>query len=514
MNAMTQPSVTLLVTNAQILESGLAAQSTLTGDGGTIGSDAYATWRLKDSQGKVKPLHCEVMSVDGAFCVKDLCGDTYVNGSHMPLGRHQLARLEDKDEVTVGPYQVRVLLDKSSDSQDSDGPLDAMFTSQQVDLLADEAFDDSEQAPESDEEVNHDPLAALDALVSSDDDGESLLQEVEKTPESEQPANLVPQDNLVLNDPSFTPQADSEYEMTSSIRLKKILGFGRSMPENETPQPAAATLPAMHQQDAQHNHYQQNDQFKKHAELKKNTAPTDINTNNESEGLTMDENVLDLLEEEVAKSLQPGAENTTSSAAGGQHLLTGPMLQGLGIDLSQNSDMERMHLLSQELGESLQACVKGLLQLHEQVSEGRFGTMNRNLQPIEDNPLRLGMDYADTIRTMYDADKSLVHLSAPAAISESLKNVRDHNEAMQHATTEALSQILNAFSPQVLLRRFNHYKRNSDTQNGSDEAWAWDMYCNYYQELTSNRQRGFDKLFWEIFEQAYDKKIREKQLEL
>ncbi len=228
----------------------------------------------------------------------------------------------------------------------------------------------------------------------------------------------------------------------------------------------------------------------------------------------MDEKVLDLLEEEVAKSLQPAKAESAASSAGGKHLLTGPMLQGLGIDLSQDTDMERMHFLSQELGESLQACVKGLLELHQQVSEGRFGTMNRNLQPIEDNPLRLGLPYEQTIRTMYDADKSLVHLSAPAAISESLKNVRDHNEAMQHATSEALNQILNAFSPQVLLRRFHHYKRNTDNSATSDEAWAWNMYCNYYQELTSNRQRGFEKLFWEIFEQAYDKKIREKQLEL
>ncbi len=228
----------------------------------------------------------------------------------------------------------------------------------------------------------------------------------------------------------------------------------------------------------------------------------------------MDEKVLDLLEEEVARSLQPANADTATSSAGGKHLLTGPMLQGLGIDLSQDTDMERMHFLSQELGESLQACVKGLLELHQQVSDGRFGTMNRNLQPIEDNPLRLGLSYEQTIRTMYDADKSLVHLSAPAAISESLKNVRDHNEAMQHATSEALNQILNAFSPQVLLRRFHHYKRNTDTSATSDEAWAWNMYCNYYQELTSNRQRGFEKLFWEIFEQAYDKKIREKQLEL
>ncbi|MBY8072948.1 type VI secretion system-associated FHA domain protein TagH [Vibrio fluvialis] len=492
MNAMTQTSLILQVANVQLLESGLTAQSHWTVEGGNIGSESWATWRLKDAQGRVKPQHCAIVSIDGAFCVRDLCGDTYVNGSHMPLGKDQLAKLEHKDEITVGPYQLRVSFGHADDHDRNSGPLDAMFKADQVDLLADEPFDDEELLDDDQPAVNADPLLALDALLEAKDDADALLRDVELKEDSDKPQSLVPDDNLVLHDLKFTPQADSEYEMTSSIRLKKILGFGQRKDD-------AA----------------QRDIEPEHQPLQQTTAPSlQINTHNVSEGLTMDEKVLDLLEEEVAKSLQPAKAESAASSAGGKHLLTGPMLQGLGIDLSQDTDMERMHFLSQELGESLQACVKGLLELHQQVSEGRFGTMNRNLQPIEDNPLRLGLPYEQTIRTMYDADKSLVHLSAPAAISESLKNVRDHNEAMQHATSEALNQILNAFSPQVLLRRFHHYKRNTDNSATSDEAWAWNMYCNYYQELTSNRQRGFEKLFWEIFEQAYDKKIREKQLEL
>ena len=174
----------------------------------------------------------------------------------------------------------------------------------------------------------------------------------------------------------------------------------------------------------------------------------------------MDEQTLDLLEEEVAKSIQPEQTTINSPATTGGHLLTGPMLNGLGANVNHTDDIERMHMLSQEMGESLQACIQGILDLHQQVSEGRFGTLNRNLQPIEDNPLRLGLSYEETIKTLYDSEKSAVHLSAPAAIEESLKNVQAHNEAMQHATGEALTQILGAFSPQVLLRRFQNYKRS------------------------------------------------------
>ena len=495
MNSVTLPSLTLLVTNAQHLESGLSAQHTWTSSGGVIGSSPNAQWRLVDAQGSVKPMHCEVMMVDGAYCLKDSCGSTYVNGADMPLGVGQMARLTHKDEVSVGPYRLRVLFGNAIEVEEQYGSLDALFASKDEDLLADLTFDIE---PEKNElPTNTDPLQALDNLMGAAGSSTSLLDD----PKSEQPLSaqpsLVPQDNLVLQNADFTLQADSEYEMTSSIRLKKILGFAKAtfakQTKSEAPNVTSAT-PTI-------------SQYK-------------TSESNVSEGFTMDEKVLDLLEEEVAKSFQPQLEKSaystmhTSSTSQANHLVTGPILEGLGVDLSDENDMNRMHLLSQELGESLQACVRGLLDLHQQVSESRFGTLNRNLQPIEDNPLRLGLSYEETIRTLYDADKSVVHLSAPAAIAESLKTVRDHNEAMQFATSEALSQILNAFSPQVMLRRFHHYKRNSDTTQTSTDAWAWNMYCSYYQELTSNRQRGFEKLFWEIFEQAYDRKIREKQLEL
>jgi len=39
------------------------------------------------------------------------------------------------------------------------------------------------------------------------------------------------------------------------------------------------------------------------------------------------------------------------------------------------------------------------------------------------------------------------------------------------------------------------------------------MYNNYYEELTSNRQHGFEKLFNEVYQHTYDYEIRRLQLE-
>jgi type VI secretion system protein ImpI len=63
------------------------------------------------------------------------------------------------------------------------------------------------------------------------------------------------------------------------------------------------------------------------------------------------------------------------------------------------------------------------------------------------------------------------------------------------------------------MRRFAAYRRPGQTYPKSTDAWAWKMYRSYYKELVSNRQRGFEKLFWEVFDQAYDKALRKKQAE-
>lgn len=489
MDSSAQPNLTLLVINAQRLESGLSAAMQWDKSGGIIGSGSHSKWLLKDGQGQVKSEHCEVLMFDGAFCLRDLSGETFVNGTEMPIGKGLLAKMVHKDHINIGPYQLRVMLGEYEEDHTA-GPLSQLFEETSTDLLADDTFDiDTEGEQES--EISTEPLAALDELMIGSEQ-ESLIDGQLETAREDEQHSIVPEEDLTLRTPNFTVQADSDNEISSSMTLKRILSFGFG-------KKAAAPSKPMQQ-----TNIEQASQLE---------SQQQITHDNVSEGLQMDEQTLDLLEEEVAKSIQPEPSTNHSQSATGGHLLTGPMLNGLGVQVDQTDDIERMHMLSQEMGESLQACIQGLLDLHQQVCNGRFGTLNRNLQPIEDNPLRLGLSYQETIKTLYDAEKSAVHLSAPAAIAESLRNVQAHNEAMQHATGEALNQILGAFSPQVLQRRFQNYKRSHQDTAHDTDAWAWNMYCNYYQELTSHRQQGFEKLFWEIFEQAYDKKIREKQLE-
>ncbi|BES73670.1 type VI secretion system-associated FHA domain protein TagH [Marinobacter nanhaiticus D15-8W] len=193
-----------------------------------------------------------------------------------------------------------------------------------------------------------------------------------------------------------------------------------------------------------------------------------------------------------------------------KHISGAPLLRGMDTDLRFN-DSDDMRLFLEEAGQTLNATIQGLLDLHQH-EDSRHRALRTRLQPIEDNPLRLGQDYESTMQTLFASERSPVHLSAPAAVTESLAGLRDHQQATQAAIGEALNAILHAFSPENLLRRFHGYRRGLQT-NESEPAWAWEMYKHYYEELRSSRQRGFERLFEEVFEQAYDHHLRQLQRE-
>ncbi|WP_372964205.1 type VI secretion system-associated FHA domain protein TagH [Marinobacter sp.] len=206
----------------------------------------------------------------------------------------------------------------------------------------------------------------------------------------------------------------------------------------------------------------------------------------------------------MSESKVPGPD------ASRQHISGAPLMRGLGTEIDF-ADSDDMRLFLEEAGQTLKAAVNGLLALH-MGEDTRHRALRTRLQPIEDNPLRLGNDYAGTIRALFAAERSPVHLSAPAAVRESLESLNHHQQATQEAIREALEAILHAFSPEALLRRFHGYRRG--LQDNEDEGrWAWNMYQHYYQELRSSRQQGFERLFQEVFDQAYDQHLRQLQRE-
>ncbi|WP_136248088.1 type VI secretion system-associated FHA domain protein TagH [Halomonas borealis] len=223
----------------------------------------------------------------------------------------------------------------------------------------------------------------------------------------------------------------------------------------------------------------------------------------------MDERLLNDLERSVGEQLE---DRWQEPAAGeGGHIGASPLLTTLGGELRFRDSAEQ-HAFLEEAGRTLKAAVDGLLALHQSHDGSRYPLRDRRLQPIEDNPLRLGQPYDQTLTTLFSAQRSPVHLSAPSAVAECLEHQQQHQAAIEEAIGSGLRSILDAFSPDALLKRFHAY-RGAGRQGEDENGWAWEMYRHYYQELNSGRQQGFEKLFWEVFEQAYDQSLRRQQRE-
>lgn len=439
--------IALNVVNSQALESGLLPQIQMDAEGGLIGAAASNRWVLRDRAGDIPSVFCRIQVVDGAFCVEDLCGALCVNGSSQTLGVGNKARLNDNDSLAIGPYLVRASIFDANQNRQLAGRELSAWLGIPDDALL--------CAPEDKDEFTKDDTensAAMDDPLLALDKQLGAIDAnslIGETRAVAHQASLVPEAQLAVGK-AKGGQADSNFDPRSAISL------------------SGTTLQGM-----------------------------EIHMENADKAQVPNE-----LDQMFADWEQQG----------GQHLAAVPMMKGLGVNLGHTEDTGAQQALSLEMGAALQASIKGLLALHQDVGEGRYDLINKNLQPIEDNPLRLGLGYEETVRTLFDdASRSDVHLSPAAAIGESLQTIAHHNQAVNFAIGEALANILAAFSPQVLQRRFSQYRKASDPNGHQADSWAWNMYQNYYRELTSTRQQGFSKLFWEVFEQAYDKKLRELQ---
>ncbi|SHF36853.1 FHA domain protein [Modicisalibacter ilicicola DSM 19980] len=443
-------AITLVVTNSERLDGRSMSSHVFHAEGGFIGSGREDHWLLQDRHGQILPAHAEIRLFDERFCLIDCSGQTFVNHATLPIGQNRQVALRDGDELLIGDYRLRVHYGDRQAVQPGSQPLDTLITEEN------EMPEGAElPAMEIGKHRHDDPLDALDDTTT----------------------HIVCRDPLDALAPSDASTNDGNARAALATRFTSsaIQGVGDDLRDRSQ---TAMRLPT----------------------IRRHEEPP------------MDETILNDLERSVGEQLEERWQDpTTTGASVTNHVGTAPLLRALGGKLSFR-DSEEQHAFLEEAGHTLRATIEGLLSLHREQDNNRYPLRDRHLQPIEDNPLRLDQDYDETLNTLFSARRSPVHLSAPAAIGECLEHQRQHQTAIEEAIGQALSSILEAFSPDALLKRFHAYRRSQRIQQ-DESGWAWDMYCHYYQELDSGRQRGFEKLFWEVFEQAYDSSVRRQQRE-
>lgn len=452
-------AVTLVVLNSVQLEGRSTSSHVFTTRGGTLGSGAEDNWLLQDHAGRIRPAHAEIRLLDGQFCLIDRSGHTFINQATLPLGRDRRVALRDSDELFLGEYRVRVHLGDRQAGLPGSQPLAALIDAEQ-EVLAEQSVMAVHATP-----ATHGAQLTPFLAPRRDDPLEALGEATPSTGQRD-PLMALTHD-AAQNGVDETLLGALEEQIQADVMTHDLQGRREDTPKSE-----------------------------------RNEDATTMNRDR-------DEELLDDLERSVGEQLEERWQESLPASAGVAG--SDPLLRALGAEVRFADSEEQLHFIS-EAGQTLRAAIEGLQALHRAQDDSRYPLRDRRLQPIEDNPLRLGQPYRDTVETLFSARRSPVHLSAPAAVSECLTHQGQHQAAVEEAIGEALQAILDAFAPDALLKRFHAY-RGTGSRLADESGWAWEMYRHYYQELNSGRQQGFAKLFWEVFEQAYDQSVRRQQRE-
>lgn len=461
MNANPISAVTLVIANSERLEGRSISSHVFHDVGGSFGSSTDDDWLLQDHAGRIRPQHAQVSKIDGKFCLIDSSGHTFINRATLPIGRNRKVALSEGDELLVGEYRLKVHLGNRQTTQPGAQPLASLVNEEQEAVDAYGRPLVQEDLPlRAEAAKKEDPMEALGGVahgVGHEDPMTALGSRFAKAQLSESLDEI-------------SESLDSEQRVD--------VGVGRDQQERRE---AAVRMPAIKRMQGNHT----------------------------ERSSSMDERAIDDLERSVGEQLEDRWQKPGGRSHG--HVGADPLLRGLDIDIPFR-DSEEQQAFLEEAGQTLKAAINGLRTLQQAQNDSKYPLRDRRLQPIEDNPLRLGQAYEATVETMFSAQRSPVHLSAPEAVGECLRHQGHHQAAIEEAIEYALTAILDAFSPEALLKRFHAY-RGAGTRIEDENGWAWEMYRHYYQELNSGRQLGFQKLFWEVFEQAYDQSVRLQQRE-
>lgn len=440
--------VRLEIENAKDAEQSLPLHCTFSQRGGLIGSGTDATWRMQDRKGEIPAEVARVVVREGRFALEVLKDvDVYANGARGVLPQGHPIFLSDRDRLQIGELQVLVRVGEIlGDGQRVDEIVGGDLGDAAGVLLEGTPVKDSEPITSPPQAVS-DPLSAFDPGTSSTD----LVDPIEA---------FTREDSRRMS--------ESDDKLSSSIIVR----------------------------DDRHDQTE-------------NMRPDDdgIDTPIKPRGISRDRYGFEELESPSPLQAEQSDPREGSSV---DHVALRRLSRALGLEFGLISQGQAEEVL-EEIGASMRAAVYGLNKIYAARAKqaADFPLASMHLHAIEDNPLRFSQSSDEALHALF-AKQGAVYLSAPAAISESLEHLDHHQSATEEAVNKALDRVLDALAPKSLEKRFEKYSRGATPQRGQErDAWCWQMYKSYFDELTSHRQRGLKMLFWEIFGYEYQALMRD-----
>lgn len=468
-------------------------------DGGVIGRGTGNDWILSDPERFLSSKHCQITSEDGQYFLVDLSTNgTFLNGSNEPVGRGNRTPLQTGDQIDVGDYRFKVVVETGGGFAASPfDETDLAHTATDVDILGGDSV-----APEAmfmsseyggaigdiapDELKVTDPLLALDNAADpfaspperqqaheiepfgSQEDSADLLQESAQWPDVKAEEPVLPddwdQDISILA--RRKPQNNPPHALADDDSLIAKKPLSEPEPAFVKPKPAAAARPT--------------------PARGRNPAPRP-----------------------AAKPAPQAPPPKPAPATAPRRPASGAdtaLLDALGLDSSELSG-EQIVEINATVGEMMRETLEGLMQiLRSRTSIKNEFRMNvTTIQPVENNPIKFSVNVDELLETMFTR-KSRAYKEPVEALQESFNSIADHQVAVIAGIRQAFRSAIGQFDPNLLEEEFKQTGKSSMLP-GLSGAKYWSAYQDHYQSMVNNMERSFQELFGDEFVQAYEDQL-------
>lgn len=447
---------TFRVQNVEALQPGLPLEAVFSQRGGFIGSGMDTTWQVQDVDGAIPETAARIVAQGQQFTIEALNGtDLRINDARSTIPPRRAVILSDKDRIRIGALDLVLSLPSSFASE-----------------IGGEAGSVSKIIGGKDVE---------DALVISGEVGSTGAVE-EDSPGA---GAVDPMDALAKGAASRPSDPMAAFDAAARARA----------PENTDDVFEEIHKPALPEKD---------DPMGDQSDWHFSAMPAQ----------PVQRDRFGFEEEGGAIAGTPPAPDAATLELGGpvDHVALRPLARALGIQLGDLSTDEANRVLA-DIGGALRNALEGLNRIYRSRDggHGHFQLSKMHLHALEDNPIQFSNGVDEALHAFF-SKRGPVHLSAPSAFQETLEHMLAHQASSEHAIDEALDTVMTALSPAALQKRFRSYESEPAAANRDEmDAWCWRMYRAYFNELLSERQRGLQMLFWEVFAQEYQLDMRRRE---
>jgi len=201
----------------------------------------------------------------------------------------------------------------------------------------------------------------------------------------------------------------------------------------------------------------------------------------------------------------PVRRHTDTTGLSGEQLFE-EFLNGLGVDRAELHPAADPGEIMLNVGQVMRELVAGVVEL--MISRANLKSMFKldqtTVLPRHNNPLKLSENIQATLKQLL-VGREGEYLGPIDSVREVCRDLKFHHDALAEGMSTAFLEIMDKFDPAELQQSFDSSLNRKPLFDALARMKYWQLYCEFYPEMTVSGAAGLPQQFGEEFLHAYEK---------